>query len=145
MLTLYLDTSALLKRYIHEAGALEVSDLLAGAEELATSVLTRVETASALARLVFLQSILPPERERVWSEFSEDWQVITRLHITAEVIERAATLAQQYILRGYDAVHLASALLWQEKINLPVTLATFDRQLWKAAQNTQMNVWPENL
>jgi len=46
---------------------------------------------------------------------------------------------------AYDAVHLASALLWQEKLNMPVTLATFDRELWLAGQKSGMEVWPTEL
>ena len=113
--------------------------------KVATGVITRVETASAVARLIRLHAITNEEGERIWDEFSEDWGIITRLHITPQGIERAASLARKYTLRGYDAVHLASALLWQEKLNMPVTLATFDRELWLAGQKSGMKVWPTEL
>jgi hypothetical protein len=45
------------------------------------------------------------------------------------VIARADILAWEHQLRGYDAVHLAAAVLWQEAIGAPVTMATFARQL----------------
>lgn len=145
MLTIYLDTSALLKRYIHEARAEEVRQLLEGADEIATVVITRVETASAVARLVFSHSITDEEGERAWDEFSEDWEIITRLQVMPQGVERAASLARQYCLRGYDAVHLASAILWQEKMNMPVTLATFDRGLWTAGRKSGLDMWPDGL
>lgn len=145
MLIIYLDTSALLKRYIREVGAEELNPFLAGADEIATVVITRVETASAVARLVFSHSITEEEGERLWNEFCEDWESITRLQVTSQSIERAASLARQYRLRGYDAIHLASAILWQENLNLPVTLATFDRDLWRAARQFGMDVWPDGL
>ena len=145
MLTIYLDTSALLKRYLNEAGAEETRQFLERAEEIATIVIARVETASALARLAFSRSITEEEGERVWKEFSDDWTIITRLQVTAQAIERAASLARQYRLRGYDAVHLAAALLWQESIGEQVTLATFDRDLWTAGRKAGMDVWPEGL
>jgi predicted nucleic acid-binding protein len=145
MLTIYLDTSALLKRYLNEAGAEETRQFLERADEIATTVITRVEIASALARLVFSNSITVEEGERVWQEFSEDWTILTRLQVTGEEIERAASLARQYHLRGYDAVHLAAALLWQESLGEQVTLATFDRDLWTAGRKAGMNVWLEAL
>ena len=120
MWIIYLDTSALLKRYIQETGTEQVRQLLEMADEVATGVITRVETASAVARLIRLHAITNEEGERIWDEFSEDWGIITRLHITPQGIERAASLARKYTLRGYDAVHLASALLWQEKLNAHV-------------------------
>jgi len=145
MWIIYLDTSALLKRYIQEAGAEQVRQLLEEADQVATGMIARVEFASAVARLARSHAITEEEGERVWDDFSKDWEIITRLHVTAQGIERAADLARRYALRGYDAVHLASALLWQEKLNLPVTLATFDRELWLAGQKSGMEVWPTRL
>ena len=60
-------------------------------------------------------------------------------------MDRAASLAWEYGLRGYDAVHLATALLWQETIGEPVTLATFDRQLWQAGDQAGLTTWPPEL
>lgn len=145
MLTIYLDTSALLKRYINEARAEETRQFLERADEIETIVITRVETASALARLVFSRSITDEEGERVWKEFSGDWTILTRLQVTAQVVERAASLARQYRLRGYDAVHLASAIVSQENLGVPITLATFDRDLWEAGQKAGLEVWPQEL
>jgi len=48
-------------------------------------------------------------------------------------------------VRGYDAVHLASALIWQEGVGEVVTLATCDRQLWDAGHMQGLTVFPENL
>lgn len=41
-------------------------------------------------------------------------------------------------MRGYDATHLACALIWQEALGLPVTLATFDARLIQAARQIKM-------
>lgn len=145
MLIIYLDTSALLKRYLDEAGTDETRQFLERTDVIATTVITRVEIASALARLAFSNSITEAEGERAWDEFSEDWEIITCLQVTEETIERAASLARQHRLRGYDAVHLASAMIWEEKLNFPVTLATFDRALWSAGKKSGLDVWPEGL
>jgi len=64
---------------------------------------------------------------------------------TPQGMEKAAGLARRYALRGYDAVHLASALLGQERLHLPVTLAAFDRDLWLAGRKSGMEVWPTGL
>lgn len=59
------------------------------------------------------------------------------------LVSRAEALAWEYGLRGYDAVHLAAALAWQERITMPIVLATFDRELWEAACQAGLEVWPE--
>jgi predicted nucleic acid-binding protein len=69
--------------------------------------------------------------------------MLVRLDVSWQIAKRAAALAWEYGLRGYDAMHFASALGWQDAIDMPVTLATYDRDLWRAAQKAGMQVWPE--
>jgi predicted nucleic acid-binding protein len=68
-----------------------------------------------------------------------------RLQITEAIVAQADALAWKYGLRGYDAIHLASAVFWQEAMGEPVTLASFDRVLWQAAQKAAISAWPQDL
>jgi predicted nucleic acid-binding protein len=67
------------------------------------------------------------------------------LEVTPLVINRAGELVWKYPLRGYDAVHLAAALTWQDLLEEEITFGTFDRQLWEAVRNTDLKTWPEEL
>jgi len=145
MLIIYLDTSALLKQYIGEQGADEVEQLLGKADSAGTAMLTQTEIASAMSRAVRAGLVSADEGQAAWEEFLKDWSLITHLRISSQVTQRAASLAWQHCLRGYDALHLASALLWQEALGMSVTLATFDRDLWLACRKAGMNAWPEGL
>ena len=64
-----------------------------------------------------------------------------RYHATGEVLP-PSVLDE---LRGYDAIHLSSALLWQEDLGEPVVVATFDRELEGAAVQAGMRAWPAKL
>lgn len=138
----YLDTSALLKQYIQESGSEDVIKMLRVADSHGTNLLTYVEMASAITRAVRLELIQPDEAQATWKDFLVDWELLVRLDISGQITKQAATLAWEYGLRGYDAVHFASALAWQDAIDMPVTLATYDRDLWVAAQKAGMDVWP---
>jgi len=138
----YLDTSALLKQYIQESGSEDVIKMLRVADSHGTNLLTYVEIASAITRAVRLELIQPDEAQATWKDFLVDWELLVRLDISGQITKQAATLAWEYGLRGYDAVHFASALAWQDAIDMPVTLATYDRDLWVAAQKAGMDVWP---
>jgi predicted nucleic acid-binding protein len=142
-LIIYLDTSTLLKQYIQEAGSKEVGKLLASAVGTGTSLLTYAEMASAISRAVRMKLVSADEAQTTWEDFLMDWELLVRLDVSGQITKRAAALAWEHGLRGYDAVHFASALTWQETIEMPVTLATYDRELWLAAQKTGMEVWPE--
>ena len=141
----YFDSSALVKRYIAEPASAQVETLVAQADIAATSLITRAEVAAALARAVRMNWLTHDVAARALKAFQQHWSVLFRLNIREATIERAEGLAWEQGLRGYDAVHLASALLWQSGLSQPVTLATFDRQLWDAAQLVGLEVWPEAL
>ena len=57
----------------------------------------------------------------------------------------AANLAWDHGLRGYDTVHLAAASAWQGALGERVTLATFDKQLWSAAESIGLEAYPPDL
>ena len=61
------------------------------------------------------------------------------------LVTRADALAWEFGLRGYDAVHLAAGLLWQESMDEPVTFATFNHKLWQAGSDTGLLCFPEHL
>ena len=77
--------------------------------------------------------------------FQRDWPHLVRLRIAEVTIARAAQLAWQHRLRGYDAVHLAAAILWQEALGELVTMATFDLTLWQAVIQVGMQAFPADL
>jgi predicted nucleic acid-binding protein len=83
--------------------------------------------------------------KRAQRSFTRDWPDLLRVSITEALIERADALAWEHGLRGCEAVHLASALTWQESAGEPIVVATFDQQLWQAARQTGLKPWPERL
>jgi predicted nucleic acid-binding protein len=142
---LYLDTSALVKRYIVEAHSKEVMELIDIADIVGSIMLTRVEMAATLSKAVRFNWVEMKEAEQAWQDFRHHWLSFTRLTIGSATIERASHIAWDYRLRGYDALHLAAGLLWQETMETPILFATFDRELWHAGQKAGLSAWPENL
>ena len=142
---LYLDTSALVKCYVAERDTQEVISLAGRANLLGSSLISRVELAAAIAKAV-RRGLLTAEMGRgAQSAFLNQWTDLARIPVTEALVSRAGILAWDYTLRGYDAVQLASALTWQESVGRPVTLATFDRELWEAGQEAGIEVWPARL
>jgi predicted nucleic acid-binding protein len=142
---LYLDTSALVKRYIQEAGTDEVIALLESAESVGSASLTKVEMAAAFEKTVRQGWVKRKIAMQAWQDFLDHWSSFTRLNTSSGSIDRASALAWEYGLRGYDAVHLACALLWKETLETQITMATFDRDLWQASKKAVLAVWPEAL
>ena len=85
---LYLDTSALVKRYVMESGSSEVIALIEQADMVGSALLTRVEMASAMSKAVRLNWVDANEAESAWQDFLSHWQSFARLSVTP-AIDRA--------------------------------------------------------
>jgi predicted nucleic acid-binding protein len=141
----YLDTSALVKRYVREAGTDEVIELVENAGTVGSASFTKVEMAAAFDKAVRQGWVKKKIALQAWQDFLDHWSSFNRLNISSGTIDRASTLAWDYSLRGYDAMHLACALLWKETLETQIAMATFDRDLWLASKKAGLAVWPENL
>ena len=143
-MNLYLDTSALIKRYIREQGTNEVNLWVAEAEITATSIITLAEANAALARAARMKNISHQTGEAAGRLLREQWPRTIKTPITEKTVARAAELAWALGLRGYDAVHLASAEMWQIALGMPVSLVTYDSQLAVGAGQLGLDVLPAN-
>ncbi|MCD6290362.1 MAG: type II toxin-antitoxin system VapC family toxin [Anaerolineae bacterium] len=139
----YADTSALVKLFVREEGTEETREMLQDAQIMGTGLLTRVELVAALARGARRGYLSVNEAEEARRRLQEAWESWVRIAMDDTVVSRAEEVAWTWGLRGYDAVHLAAALVWQEGIGHPITLATFDKELWKAARGAGLRAWPE--
>ena len=142
---LYLDTSALVKRYVTEPGADLVAQAIAAAVVVGSSVICRAEMAAALAKAVRTNALPAGDASAAMQVFRSEWPRLVRIQASEAVIAQADSLAWELGLRGYDAVHLASALVCRNAMGEAVTFATFDRRLWAAAGQKELACFPDDL
>lgn len=142
-MNLYFDTSALIKRYVEEDDSDYINELIAGGAVVATGLATRAEMAAGINRLFRMNSITQEHRSIALRDFRSDWHHYERIVISEELVARADSLTGEYALRGYDAIHLACGLTWQDALELPITVVTYDLQLKEAAQKAGMLILPE--
>ena len=111
MTAYFLDSSALVKRYVPETGSAWIRALSdqKTSNSLLIARITWVEVLSALARREREGSLTPTDRtlivQRFRSDLNNQYQVI---ELDAKLAETAGQLVGQYPLRAYDAVQLAS-------------------------------------
>ncbi|KDA06016.1 twitching motility protein PilT [Microbacterium sp. CH12i] len=126
----YLDTSALLPLVIAEPGSPVSKRLWKDAHEVVSTRLVVVEAAAALAQ----SERIGRTSAAALADHLEEAQLIiadaTLLDVTTTVINRAAEIAVTRGLRGYDAVHLATATLIRAR---DVVFASGDQRLLTAA------------
>jgi predicted nucleic acid-binding protein len=142
---LYLDASALVKRYVSEPGSEDVLRKIVEAQAVGTAAISRAEVTAALAKAARVGLLTREDAEAARQAFSQEWPDFIRLPITEPLLGHAADLAWDLGLRGYDAVQLAAAVAWQDAVGTPVSFATFDRQLWSASSRAGLSPCPDDL
>jgi uncharacterized protein len=141
----YLDSSALVKVFLKEPGAPEIKQLMDEAHAIGTVAVSRAEVVAAFQKAV--RAGITPSDEAVAARhrFRTEWPGYFRLPVSDLLVERACDLSWAYGLRGYDSVQLAAAVMWQETLDLPVVMATFDLRLWEAAARAGLEPYPQDL
>lgn len=103
-MTLYVDSSALLKRYVEEPDSAAAAELLDSDPSLVTSRHTLVEVRRNLARLLD-----PEAATAAKASFLDDISAFSLVELDHVTCEGAATIAELLGVRTLDALHLAAA------------------------------------
>ena len=111
----YFDTSALVKRYVDEAGRREVLQLLRR-HQCVTSVVLPLEFRSALRRRTTDGSLDARRIPEILKRFAADREFWALIEVTSEVLQAAEKLVAGHPLRTLDAIHLASAELFADRL-----------------------------
>lgn len=105
----YFDTSAVVPILVLEPTTDTCRRVWNDTDRRVSSSLTYVEVAAALAMADRQGRITSREHDQALSNFMEIWPEVDVVDITAELMVSAAGFARSLALRGYDAVHCASA------------------------------------
>jgi len=131
-MTTYVDTSALLKRYVDEVDSDVAAELIASDPVLVTSWVTAVETRRNLARLLDGRPLRAAQ-----TQLSEDLDAFAMVVCDEAVATAAATIGETLGVRSLDAIHLASAQRVQDD---GLTFVTFDLRQAQAARSLGITV-----
>jgi hypothetical protein len=125
----YLDTSAFVPLLIAEPTSAACRRFWDDADEVVSSRLLYVETAAALAQARRMDRLTDQEHHTSLQLLDQLWSAVEVAEVDEPLVARAATLAHQLALRGYDAVHCASAEQVDDK---DVVAAAGDQRLLDA-------------
>jgi predicted nucleic acid-binding protein len=134
-MTLYLDTSSLVKLYVAEPGSDAVRKLVEAATIVATSSIAYTETRAALARRRRERALRPAAFASAKKTFEADWPTYFTVEVTSALCRQAGEFAERYRLRAYDSVHLATFGELARQAGVRDTrFSSFDNALNRAAR-----------
>lgn len=147
----FLDSSAVVKRYMAETGSDWVDGLTgpSAGNHIHIANITAVEVTSAVIRRVRSGSIDAADAADILGDFRHDLAHDYRsVEILPPIIHQAVMLVEKHGLRGYDAVQLAAALhvhLVSLPLAVPLVLVSADAELNAAARAEGMVVEDPNM
>jgi predicted nucleic acid-binding protein len=137
---IYLDSSALVKRYLKETGTDVVNSIILSSKAKATSKLSYPEILSAFARKHRTNEIGNGLLHSAINKFESDWIQLYVIEFSDEMLQPIKQVSQRYPLRAVDTVHLASALWLRSSTKVDVTFVASDSRLLEAAQRENLQI-----
>jgi uncharacterized protein len=126
----YFDTSALVPLLIAEPGSPAARQLWDGATRVASVRLVYPEARAALAQARRAGRLTARQLRTAVRSLDDHCSQLDLVEVSEQLANHAGELAEQHELRGYDAVHLAAALLIDDP---DLVLAAGDLDLLAAA------------
>lgn len=100
---------------------------------VSTATIAYAETCSGLARRQRAGELSATDYTNACEQFERDWSGYLRIRLDDDVLDVARRVIQRYALRGFDGIHLASALTLQHRWDETVVVVAADQRLLRAA------------
>jgi predicted nucleic acid-binding protein len=137
----YLDTSALVKLYVVETGTDVVRQVVQQSDTAAISAIGYPESRSVFARALRGRVLDISTFESIKLRFETDWLHLAVVPAAEPTLRLAGDLAERYTLRGFDSVHLASAMgLRSAQTAADVIFVAWDHRLLDAARGERFPI-----
>jgi predicted nucleic acid-binding protein len=140
---LYLDTSALVKRYFEETYSTEVIRAWESALAIGTSAVAYAELMAAVYRKATEAKVKKSLIQDILRAFQEDWSSFVIVEVDNRLNETIRKVIVGHKLRGFDAIHLASALTIGSAVADDFLFACYDERLRQAARAEGLNTMPQ--
>lgn len=128
----YFDSSAVVKIYVQENGRATVLRLLRSHEVVVSAILP-VEIRGALRRRAEENAIQSSRLPAALNQLTADGELWSVLAVSTEILERAEEIVANYAVRTLDAIHIASAKEFAERLRTRLPFISADRRQVEAA------------
>ncbi len=135
----YFDTSVIVKRYVAEPGSPGARALMQR-YRVVSSALTPIEILSALTRRHAAGDLSDRDFAAILAGMDRDRHLWELVEVTALILGRAEDLVRAGVLRTLDAIHVASALVFESGVGIQVPFITDDHRQRAGARQAGLKV-----
>lgn len=140
---LYLDTSALVKKYFEENYSAQVIAAWKSALAISTSAVAYAELIAAAYRKAGEARVKKSVIQKMMGALQEDWSSFIVVEVDNRLNETIHRVIAKHHLRGFDAIHLASALAVGSAVADDFLFACYDERLTQAASAEGLRTMPQ--
>lgn len=133
----FIDTSALIKRYINEKGSNVVDSIFREGASIFVSEISKIEAISTIKRLLVTNNIDLANYSSIKRELLFDFTLFNIIEHNNDILEMAIKMIEKYQLKTLDSIQLASCLSQFSAIDFFVGS---DKKLIKSAKNENMKI-----
>jgi predicted nucleic acid-binding protein len=130
----------LIKRFVAETGSATVGSLVARQKQLATATITYVELYAGLTRKYRQGDLSEQHYALACRRVENEWPSYLRVELQKEILDLARELIRRHGLRGFDAIHLASALNLKSELEENMTFVAADERLLRTASTERLQI-----
>jgi predicted nucleic acid-binding protein len=137
---IYLDSSVFIKKYFKEIGSDHIIEIWNDAEYLAISQVGYSEILGAIHKKQKMDRFSDKIKNQISKNFKDDWESMIKVSADQKLNSELSRLHDKHLLRGFDAIHLATAILLAKKIEKDIQFLTADSNLQSAAQKEKLDI-----
>ena len=137
---IYFDTSALIKGFVSGKGSPLVRSIQRKNQPVATATIAYAEIYSGLTRKLREGKLSASLYRVACQQFEREWGSYVHVELQQGILVLSRDLIQRHPLRGFDALHLASAVSLGRALSEAITFVATDRPLLKAAEAESLHI-----
>ncbi|MEE9213760.1 MAG: type II toxin-antitoxin system VapC family toxin [Thermodesulfobacteriota bacterium] len=129
---IYFDTSSYIKVYVKEKGSLKARNLLKN-KRIVSSIILQAECFCALSMKHHRGEIDERDLKTLINQIKGDRKHLDIINLTDDVIKKVESIALNSNTRILDAIHIASALIFQDSLEITLPFITSDKIQYEIA------------
>lgn len=141
MRPIYLDASALVKRYAQERGSEAIAHIFEVANQVFTCKIAFAEVMATFRKKRDEGAVEESLIETLAGQFEEDWGAISTVDLSPELHAIVRHRVFHHSLRALDLLHLSAALVLRNAARIPVVFVCSDQDLLEAARRESLTVF----
>ncbi|TGN09537.1 type II toxin-antitoxin system VapC family toxin [Leptospira bandrabouensis] len=136
----YLDSSVLVKKYFNEFASDTVLNIWKENRYLAISQVGYSEILATINKKQKIENFSDKVKEKIIKQFKSDWDQLVKINVDHTINSELERIHSKYLLRGFDAIHLVSAIILFNELEEETFFLSADENLATAAKKDGLNI-----